>query len=87
MSRQPSADTPEPSRTDELLRELRDVPRSLPPRAHADARAAFVNAFEPVRWYAPLLSFVTRASLPVVLTSIVVVYLSWAFVTASTLMQ
>lgn len=83
-----SAPTNEAS--DELLRalgELRDRPRSPPPRAHAVARAAFVRSFEPVRWYEPALTLISRTSLPVALGCIVLVYLTWAFSTASALMQ
>jgi len=80
--------TPEESgREGELFRDLRALPRSASLRTPAGARAAFVHAFEPIRWYEPVLSRLSRASLPVVLASVVVIYLSWGLCTASALMQ
>jgi hypothetical protein len=76
-----------PEETTDRLRELPSVPHSPPPHVEGMARAAFVRAFESAPWYAPVTTLVARASLPVVLTGIVVIYLSWTFSTAAMLMR
>lgn len=81
-----SQQSQEADKDDAVVRELAELPPFRAPPSHA-ARAAFVRAFEPTRWYEPAIGTATRASLPVVLGVIVVVYLSWAFSTASALMQ
>lgn len=76
----------ERQQADDLDRELGGLPRFAAPNG-AEARAAFARSFEPTSWYAPVLASAARASLPLVLGAIVVVYLSWAFSTASALMH
>ena len=75
---------------DVLLRALRELPvHAEPPSSHARAaaRAAFVRAFDDSPWYARALGTAGRATVPVVLASVVGLYLFWAFATAIALNQ
>ena len=90
MTRDP--DPAPPPAEDTLLRALRELPPHTPQgssahRAPAAARAAFVYAFDDGPWYAKLGGSVSRALVPVVLASVVGLYLFWAFAAAISLNQ
>lgn len=75
-----------------LSRALRELPVRGPmhasrQQAPAAARAAFVRAFEDAPWYAKALASAGRATVPVVLASVVGLYLFWAFAAAIALNQ
>ncbi|MBX3221715.1 MAG: hypothetical protein KF795_14460 [Labilithrix sp.] len=75
---------------DPLLRALRALPvhpDPTPRHASAAARAAFVRAFDDAPWYARAFGAAGRATVPVVLASVVGLYLFWAFATAIALNQ
>jgi hypothetical protein len=80
-----------PDEDDPLLRALRELPRPAPDDAsmqarHArEARAAFARAFDDAPWHARAGRSLGRALVPVVLASVVGVYLTWAITTASAL--
>lgn len=84
---------PDPSgEADDLLRALRALPThpvtSAPGRRVEEAaRAAFLRAFDDAPWYAKMFDRAGRAALPVVLASVVGLYLFWAFATAIALNQ
>ena len=72
---------------DVLLRALAELPvRTMAEphasRTHASARAIFLRAGDARPWYARMPGAAARASVPVVLASVVGLYLSWAFATA-----
>ncbi|MCW5835010.1 MAG: hypothetical protein KIS78_21600 [Labilithrix sp.] len=75
---------------DPLVRALRELPTHADGsagRAPAAARAAFLRAFDDAPWYARALATAGRASVPVVLASVVGLYLFWAFAAAIALNQ
>ena len=80
------------TREDELIRGLRELPLHAPsPRSHeqvaASARAAFVRAFDDSPWYVKAFASAAHATVPVVLASVVGLYLFWAFAAAIALNQ
>ncbi len=77
---------------DSLMRQLGALPVRAPSeaveaQASRAARAAFVRACDPAPWYAKAFAEAARATVPVVLASVVGLYLSWAFATAIALNQ
>jgi hypothetical protein len=77
---------------DRLIRELRALPTRGPSvdsakQTSVTARAAFVHAFQDASWHAKVLSRASRATVPVVLASVVGLYLFWAFAAAIALHQ
>lgn len=81
-----------PAGEDVLSRALRELPVRGPTSAShqeapAGARATFLRAFEDAPWYAKALASAGRASVPVVLASVVGLYLFWAFAAAIALNQ
>lgn len=56
-------------------------------RIHREARAAFVEAFDDTPPFARLLRGLGRAAVPLVLASVVGIYLMWAINTAAALVQ
>ena len=79
---------------DVLVRALRELPvrgpsstSGRPSGAPAAARATFVRAFDDAPWYVKPLSGAARASVPVLLASVVGLYLFWALSTAIALNQ
>jgi hypothetical protein len=69
---------------DALVRELRALPElaSPPAQVRDAARAAFVRAFDAAPCYERILSAAGRQAVPLVLASVVGLYLFWAFATA-----
>lgn len=70
---------------DELFEDLARLPQHDAiddRRVREPARAAFVRAFEDTPWIERYLRAGARASVPVVLASVVGVYLFWAFAAA-----
>jgi len=72
---------------DSLIRRLRDLRVHAPSsasqaQASRAARAAFVRAWDVAPWYARVFASAGRAGMPVVLASVVGLYLFWAFATA-----
>ena len=80
---------------DPLLRALRELPPRAPHgddvaaarRAKATARAAFVRAFEDDPWHVRFFGSAGRAAVPVVLASVVGIYLTWAVAAANALFR
>ncbi len=69
------------------LEKLRELPVHAAPAVERQARAAFVRAFEETTWLERALATGGRASVPLVLASVVGLYLFWALSTASSLVQ
>ena len=56
-------------------------------RAKATARTAFVRAFEDEPWHRRIFGSVGRAAVPVVLASVIGIYLMWAVKVANSLFR
>jgi hypothetical protein len=83
---------PDDESEDVLLRALRELPRPsmdepIEARQRRAARAAFARAFEDEPWHTRLFGSAGRAVVPVVLASVIGVYLTWAITTASALVH
>jgi hypothetical protein len=79
---------------DVLLRALRELPplggridAAALKRQRTSARAAFVRAFDDEPWHTRAFGSVGRAAVPVVLASVVGLYLFWAVAAASALFR
>ncbi len=79
-------------RDDVLLRALRELPAHSDDgpaarRAQATARAAFVRAFDDEPFVVRVFGGASRAAVPVVLASVIGIYLMWAVGAANALFR
>lgn len=91
MSRDHQREGEQPG-ADPLLGALRELPRpemdaAFDRRARAAARSAFARSFEPATPLARLGGAFGRVAMPVLLASVVGVYLTWAFAAATALLN